>query len=73
MAGGQKINDHSAWCGKGANGVPLPMGCKMKQYSSAEGAGAENDYEDTSEKIKAAQVMGAAKAKARPLKPNYRN
>lgn len=70
---GQKINDHNAWCGKGSNGVPLPMGCKMKQFSSAEGAGAEMDYEDTSEKIKAQQVAGVGKIHSKPMKPLYRN
>lgn len=73
MAGGQKINDHKAWMGGPSKESPLPMGSKMKQYISAEGAGAEMDYEDTTEKVKAQQVMGASKAKARPQKPLYRN
>lgn len=45
----------------------------MKEYSSANGAGAESDYEDTSEKIKSAQEMAKAKALAHPMKPGYRN
>jgi hypothetical protein len=73
MAGGQKINDRGSWAGSASKESPLPMGSKMKQYNSAEGAGAEMDYEDTSEKIKSQQVEGVSKAKARPQKPLYRN
>ena len=73
MSGGQLLKDHSFWAGKGSKESVFPLSAKMKQYSSAEGAGAENDYEDTSEKIKAQQMANEAKAKARPLKPNYRN
>lgn len=73
MAGGQKINDHSSWAGRSSNESPLPIGNKVKQFSSAEGAGMENDYEDTSEKIKSAQVGMANKVKARPMKPGFRN
>lgn len=73
MSGGQKISDHSFWAGSKSKDSVFPMEAKMKQYSSAEGAGHEGDYEDTSEKIKSQQMDGEAKAKARPLKPNYRN
>ena len=41
--------------------------------SSAEGAGSEMEYEDTTEKIKEQQVMGIKKAKAHPQKPLHRN
>lgn len=71
---GQKINDHSAWCGKSSKESPLPMGCKMKQFNSAEGAGEVMKYEDTTEAIKAGQMEGNKKIKAHPMKqPNYRN
>lgn len=73
MAGGQKINDHSFWAGSSSKESPLPMQSKMKQYSSAEGAGEENDYEDTTEKIKSQQLAGVSKIKGRPMKPGYRN
>ncbi len=73
MAGGQKINDHGFWAGKGSNGSVFPMGAKVKGESSAEGAGAEMDYEDTSEAVKRQQTMGEKKAKAHPLKPSFRN
>jgi hypothetical protein len=73
MSGGQKISDHKSWVGKGSNGVVFPAGAKMKQYSSAEGAGAENKYEDTSEAIKMQQEAGSRKVKARPLSDSNRN
>lgn len=73
MAGGQKINDHSFWAGGRSKESVFPMNSKMKQYSSAEGAGAEMDYEDTTEKIKSQQQMGVAKAKSHQTKPGYRN
>ena len=72
-SGGQRIDDHSFWAGKGSNGSVFPMGAKVKGESSAEGAGSELDYEDTTEKIKAQQVMGVGKAKAHPMKPLHRN
>lgn len=71
--GGQKINDHSFWAGKGANGSVFPMGAKIKGESSAEGAGAVGEYEDTTAKIKAQQEKGISKAKGHPQKPMYRN
>lgn len=61
---GRKINDHSAWCGKGSGGSVLPLGCKMKQESSAEGAGAAGKYEDTTEAIKSQQMAGAGKMRS---------
>lgn len=61
---GRKINDHSSWVGKGSNGVVFPAGAKMKQESSAEGAGAVGKYEDTTETIKSQQEMGAKKIRS---------
>lgn len=71
---GRRIDDHSSWIGaKGVNSV-LPDGPhKTKVESSAEGAGAVSRYEDTTETIKAQQVEGVKKIKARPMKPGYRN
>jgi hypothetical protein len=71
--GGQKIDDHSSWMGKGANGSVFPMGAKVKNESSAEGAGAVSKYEDTTETIKSQQQMGIGKIKAHPMKPGHRN
>ncbi len=73
MSGGQRIDDHSFWAGGASKESPLPMQSKMKQYSSAEGAGSEMDYEDTTEKVKAQQVEGVRQAKKHPMKPLYRN
>ncbi len=72
-SGGQRIDDHSSWMGSSSQESPLPLGgAKVKYESSAEGAGSEMDYEDTSEKIKAAQMKGVEKIKAHPMKPLYR-
>ena len=71
--GGQAINDHSSWAGKSSKESPLPMGSKMKQYTSAEGAGEVMRYEDTTEEIKKSQVEADRQIKNRPLMPNYRN
>lgn len=68
---GRRINDHSAWMGKGSGGSVLPLGSKMKQMSSAEGAGAMGMYEDTSEAIKAQQEGNIRKAKSQPMKAHY--
>lgn len=73
-SGGQRIDDHSFWAGGRSKSSVFPDGPhKEKQYMSAEGAGSEMDYEDTSEKIKAQQDLGVKKAKAHPQKPMYRN
>ncbi len=69
---GRKINDHSFWAGGKSSGSVFPMGVKHKMESSANGAGAENDYEDTTEAIKKGQEMGKAKAMAHPMKAGYR-
>lgn len=72
-SGGQRIDDHSFWAGGPSKESPLPMNSKMKQYTSAEGAGSEMDYEDTTEKVKAQQELGTKKVKAHPQKPLYRH
>lgn len=71
--GGRKIDDHSSWMGKGANGSVFPMGAKVKNESSAEGAGAVSKYEDTTETIKSQQQMGIGKIKSHPMKSGHRN
>lgn len=73
MSGGTRIDDHSFWAGKGSGGSVLPMGSKMKQERSAEGAGGMAVYEDTTEKIKAQQDEGIRKANSHKQKPSYRN
>ncbi len=70
---GRKINDHSSWIGSGGKNSVLPEGVKHKQESSSVGAGALNNYEDTTEKIKSQQEMGISKAKSHAQKSGYRN
>ena len=73
-SGGQRIDDHSFWAGGKGKASVFPDGPhKTKMESSAEGAGSEMDYEDTTEKIKSQQVAGVGKVKAHPMKPEYRN
>ena len=70
---GRRIDDHSFWAGKGSNGSVFPMGAKVKNESSAEGAGSVSKYEDTTEAIKSQQQMGIGKAKSHPMKSGHRN
>lgn len=73
-SGGMRIDDHSFWAGGKGKASVFPDGPhKEKMESSAEGAGSLMNYEDTTEKIKAAQVEGVRKAKAHSSKPMYRN
>jgi hypothetical protein len=71
MAGGQRIDDHASFAGKGGK-YPLPVGNKMKEYRSAEGAGKESDFDDTSEAIHRDQQAGASKLRGKQLRPGYR-
>jgi hypothetical protein len=71
--GGRHINDHSSWIGKASKDSPLPIGNKVKDESSAEGAGGIKRYEDTTETIKAQQEANKSQIHKHPLKPNYRN
>lgn len=71
--GGQKINDHSFWAGKGSNGSVFPMGAKTKDESSAEGFGSLSHYEDTTETIKSQQEMAKKKVHGHPQKVGHRN
>jgi hypothetical protein len=72
-SGGQRIDDHSFWAGGPGKDMVMPQGAHTKNESSAEGAGSEMDYEDTTEKVKAQQVEGVKQIKSRPMKPLYRN
>lgn len=73
MAGGQRINDHSSWAGSSTKDNPLPMGNKMKTFSSEEGVGELNTYEDTEAAIKAQQAANKRQAKKNPFGPGQRN
>lgn len=70
--GGQKINDHGSWIGKGSKGSVFPMGVKTKDESSAEGVGGVAKYEDTTETIKSMQEMNKKKVQGHPMKPGFR-
>ena len=74
MAGGQRIDDHSFWAGSKGKASVFPDGPHQeKDESSAEGVGGLADYEDTTEKIKAAQVLAKKKVLSDPRKPFMRN
>jgi hypothetical protein len=74
-SGGQRIDDHSFWAGGKGKASVFPDGPhEEKMESSAQGAAELPKYEDTTEAIRATQVAGAEKVKARPMKsPGYRN
>jgi hypothetical protein len=74
-SGGQKIDDHSFWAGGRGKDSVLPDGpYKTKSESSAEGAGSLMKYEDTTERIKAAQVEAVKKVKGHQGRlPQYRH
>ena len=72
--GGKRIDDHSSWMGSAGKSSVFPDGPhKVKNESSAEGAGSIATYEDTTEKIKSQQEMGKSKIKGHAPKPGYRN
>lgn len=70
--GGQKIDDHASWVGKGSQGTVFPAGAKVKTYQSSEGAAEVMRYEDSSEMIKGAQDKAKSQAKSLPMKEHYR-
>lgn len=70
---GQKINMRGSWAGGSSKESPLPMGCKMKQFSSADGVGGLGMYADTTEAIKSQQMMNKSKVNGHPQKSGYRN
>lgn len=74
-SGGQRIDDHSFWAGSKGQGSVFPDGPhKVKMESSAEGAGSVTKYEDTTEAIRSAQVMGEKKVKGHQGRlPEWRN
>lgn len=71
MSGGQKINDMGGY--PHTSDMAMKSKNSVKHYTSAEGAGAEHEYEDTDAAIKKQQEHGVSKAKAHPLKNAYRN
>jgi len=73
MAGGQLINDHGSWAGSSSKDNPLPMNSKEKYYSSAEGVGELNPYEDTDAAIKAQQMANNRQQRKNKFGPGQRN
>lgn len=72
MSGGQRIDDHNSWMGKGKQ-YPLPEGpYKLKAERSAEGEGMVSKYEDTTEAIRATQEDGVRDIRKKPMKSGYR-
>ena len=68
-----RIDDHANFTGKAPKGQVFATGNKVKEYTSAEGAGDMSRYEQTSEDIKDVQMSAKAKVKSHGLKPGYRN
>lgn len=70
---GRRVDDHSAWMGKGGEHGPLPMESKMKQEHSAEGAGHLGmEYPDTTEEIRRDQMKADSHVKGHKIKAGYR-
>jgi len=73
-SGGQRIDDHSFWAGKGGKDSVFPDGPhKTKDEHSAEGSGSVSKYEDTTEAIKTQQMAGSKKIKSHPMTDSNRN
>lgn len=73
-SGGQRIDDHSFWAGAKGKDSVFPDGPhKVKNESSAQGAGSLPRYQDTTAEIKRTQEHGQSKIKGRPLSDNNRN
>jgi len=70
MSGGQKIDDMGGM--PHTSDMMMKSKNNVKHYHSAEGAGAENEYEDTTESIHRVQEEGSSKAKKHPMKSGYR-
>lgn len=69
----RRIDDHSFWGGGMSKGSVLSDGVKKKMEQDVEGAGAEGDYYDTSEKIAGEQRKSVSKVKSNGLQPGYRH
>jgi hypothetical protein len=70
---GRRIDDHSAWMGKGGGDCVMPKGVHTKSESSTEGAGEVGSrYPDTTEAIKGIQGQGVSKLKSHKMKEGYR-
>ncbi len=68
--GGRHIEDRAFWAG--GNGTTYPKNPAVKEFTSADGAGELDYYEDTTEAIKMSQDMGEKKVMGNKMKPGYR-
>lgn len=70
---GRRIDDHSSWVGKGADGVVYPTGAKHKKEDDVEGAGGDFTYPDTAEDIRKSQKRAVSQLKGYSRNPMNRN
>lgn len=70
---GRKISDHSFWGGGMSKESVLAHGVKNKMESSAETEGELRNYQDTSEKIRAAQDDNASRIRKKEQPAMRRN
>ena len=74
MSKPQRIDDHGSPFGKRSKDTVFPTGpYKVKTEVSAEGAGEQGDYDQTTEDILRDQKAGVGKLESRRMKPGYRN
>lgn len=69
---GKRIDDHKFWAGGPGKNMVMPQGVHTKAESSAEGFGKMGQYEDTTEQIKAQQMLNKSKVNSHPMKVHYR-
>lgn len=73
MAGGRRIDDHSAWMGSSSKDNPLPQESKSKNFMDTEGMGGLSTYQDTEESIRAIQEGNKRQANKNKFGPEQRN
>jgi hypothetical protein len=74
MSKPQRIDNHGSPFGNRSKNTVFPEGPhKVRTEVSAEGAGAQEQYDQTTEDILRDQKAGIAKAEGRRMKPGYRN
>lgn len=71
--GGRRIDDHSFWAGKAESGCVFPKGVHKKEFSSADGAGELERYEQTSDEIQRMQEISEDKVERHGRKDFMRN
>lgn len=71
--GGQRIDDHGFWAGRGDKGSVFPDGVHTKSMDSAEGAGEVDRYRDTEDEVLRTQEDGERKIDSHRQKDHYRH